>query len=163
MTVAQPLKRQPIDLNHLVDEAAVDFLDSATRKSQRISLAQTVEPLLVQGDGVLLKKALDNLLSNALKYTQSGGDVIIGTQQDEDECVVFVQDTGSGIHPDEIGQLFQPFQRLSSAGDEYGTGLGLSLVKLIVERHFGRVSVESVLGTGSIFRIHLPAAHEPLD
>ena len=72
-------------------------------------------------------------------------------------AVVTIQDSGSGISLDDQQELFRPFTRLSSAGTERGAGLGLSLVKTVVERHGGRVTVYSALGQGTIFGIHVPA------
>jgi signal transduction histidine kinase len=104
-----------------------------------------------------------NLLSNAVKFTPAGGQISLTVTsqnrgEDQHRLCLIVQDTGIGIAPDHIPQLFQPFYQVdSSLSRQYeGTGLGLTLIKLLTELHGGQVSVSSELGQGSTFTILLP-------
>jgi signal transduction histidine kinase len=154
------LERQPCDLNHIVELVAFEFEPIAAQKSQHLRLQQVATPLVVHGDSLLLQHAIGNLVSNAIRYTPTEGQITIQTQDSQDEFTVIVQDDGPGINPDDQHKLFRPFVRLKSAGQERGSGLGLSLVKTVVERHGGRISVESSPGQGTLFAVHLPA-HRP--
>jgi signal transduction histidine kinase len=155
------LERQPCDLNHITRQAVADFEIAAAKKSQHVTFQPDIDLADVTGDALLLREAIGNLISNAVKYSPQGGEIVVRTGMEADEVVVTIQDSGSGISLDDQQKLFRPFARLLSAGTERGYGLGLSLVKTVVERHGGRVTVDSVLGQGAIFGIHLPADHPP--
>jgi two-component system phosphate regulon sensor histidine kinase PhoR len=107
----------------------------------------------------LLEQAVVNLIDNAVKYSPAGSTVLVEAKRDAEALVVSVQDHGCGIEPEHLERLFERFYRVDKARSRKlgGTGLGLSIVKHIVQTHRGRVSVESVPGKGSVFRIHLPA------
>jgi two-component system, OmpR family, phosphate regulon sensor histidine kinase PhoR len=106
----------------------------------------------------LLEQAVANLVDNAVKYSAEGGDVEVALVDGRDEIVVSVRDQGQGVPREHLPRLFERFYRVDKARsrDMGGTGLGLAIVKHIAQIHGGRVSVESVLGQGSTFRIHLP-------
>ena len=104
----------------------------------------------------LLAQVLDNLVSNAVKFTPAGGTVWVRAASEDDGVALMVQDTGPGIPPDEVPKVFDRFFRASTAGEAPGTGLGLSIVKAIVEAHEGVIAVESELGVGTTFRCVLP-------
>jgi PAS domain S-box-containing protein len=112
-----------------------------------------------------IRQVLINLLNNAIKFTPSGGTVVLVVNQHPlSKTLEFhVQDTGIGIAPEHLTQLFQPFMQIdSSLNREYaGTGLGLALVKRIMDLHGGTVSVNSHLGQGSCFTVSLPISHQP--
>jgi len=112
----------------------------------------------VIGDRTLLRQAIGNLVDNAIKYTPTGGLVSVGMDLSENVAVVRVSDTGIGITPENQVRLFEKFYRIKrrETTDISGTGLGLALVKSIVERHQGRVWLESELNRGSTFYIALP-------
>jgi signal transduction histidine kinase len=114
----------------------------------------------VVGDPIRLKQVIGNLITNALKYTPEGGSIWVRVRPEEHRILIEVQDTGYGIPAEAQAKLFQRFYRVRIAGAENieGTGLGLSLVKAVVEQHGGRVAAESEQGTGSTFRIWLPIA-----
>ena len=116
----------------------------------------------LHADRARLAQVLDNLISNALKFTSPGGHVAVRTSQHADVCVIEVSDNGSGISDEDQGRLFQRFFRTASATDQaiQGTGLGLAIVKAIVEAHDGTISVESIAGEGTVFRVELPLARE---
>jgi PAS domain S-box-containing protein len=146
-----------VDLDHLVEEcveAAKPFADE-----KGIELAADVEriPSMI-GDRSRLGQVLDNLVSNALKFTNEGGSVSIRISAHDGEAVVEVEDNGIGIAPEEQDQLFDRFFRSSEATERAipGTGLGLTIAQAIVERHEGSIEVESAPGKGTTMRVRLP-------
>lgn len=117
-------------------------------------------PILFHGDRRALRQVLINLLSNALKFTADGGEVGLTVEQRTDGGVsIVVRDSGIGIPEDQISDIFQPFQRGTAAqvAMREGAGLGLAMVKALVEMHGGRVDVASIIGVGSNFQVSLPA------
>ncbi len=114
--------------------------------------------LLVEANPPLLEQAIVNLIDNAVKYSPEGTAVHITAAPEDDEVVIAVSDAGQGVSREHLPRLFERFYRVDKARsrDLGGTGLGLSIVKHVTQAHGGRVSVESVLGRGSTFRIHLP-------
>jgi signal transduction histidine kinase len=106
----------------------------------------------------LFSQAVVNLISNAIKYTDEGGEVVLYTERDATELRIVVRDNGLGIPEEDLPHLFHRFYRVASPSHRTreGTGLGLAIVKMIAEQHGGSVSVESQLGRGSRFTIHLP-------
>lgn len=116
------------------------------------------EPVEVRGDTVRLGQAVDNLVSNALKFTPAGGTVTVSLRRDGDEAVVSVTDTGIGIPAVELSQLSQRFFRASTATRNAvpGVGLGLTITKAIVTAHGGRLDIASEEGVGTSFSLRLP-------
>lgn len=110
------------------------------------------------GDKDLLSVAFSNLVANAIKYTPPGGTISLNVREETDALVVEVRDTGVGIPPDMTERIFERFVRSEQHDIQSrpGSGLGLALVKEIVELHEGHVEVESELGAGSTFRVRLP-------
>ena len=106
----------------------------------------------------LLEQAVVNLVDNAIKYSAEGGEVEVALVENNDEIVVSVRDQGQGVAREHLPRLFERFYRVDKARsrDMGGTGLGLAIVKHIAQIHGGRVSVDSVVGLGSTFRVHLP-------
>jgi signal transduction histidine kinase len=107
-------------------------------------------------DRVRLEQVLTNLITNAAKFSAPGTDIQVQVRSDNASVVLSVADQGSGIAPEAIGQLFQPFARVGGERDVTGTGLGLYITKAIVEAHGGRIWVESVVGRGTTFFVRLP-------
>jgi two-component system phosphate regulon sensor histidine kinase PhoR len=107
----------------------------------------------------LLAQAVSNLIDNAVKYSNSGGQVIIRAVRREDGVYIEVEDRGTGIAKEYLPRLFERFYRVdpSRSRDMGGTGLGLAIVKHVAQAHGGRVTVESEEGKGSVFSIVLPA------
>ncbi len=103
-------------------------------------------------------QVLTNLLSNAIKFSPEGGDVVVSVQQQEHQLFVHISDEGIGIPDQELGRLFQKFNRLDNSSSRKigGTGLGLAICKEIVEAHDGKIMVRSAEGEGSVFSIVLP-------
>jgi signal transduction histidine kinase len=105
-----------------------------------------------------MRQVIANLLDNAVKYTPAGGRVEVGTSARDGEVLLSVRDTGIGIPREELPRIWERLYRGDKSRSEHGLGLGLSLVKAIVEAHGGRVTVESSRDQGSQFLLHLPRA-----
>ena len=129
--------------------------------AQAVELECAVEEVpAVRGDPGRLGQLLDNLISNAVKFTPNGGHVDVRVFPQNGDVAIEVADTGIGISANEQGQLFQKFFRTSAAGDRaiQGTGLGLSISKAIIEAHAGRIELESEENVGTTIRVLLPVA-----
>ncbi len=162
------VERGPCHLGLILAEAVSSLRTRAAAKDIVLKIESPTGPgpgknnLVVQGDRALLRQAVINLLDNAIKYTREGGTVSAElsahTHNGSNRAVIRVADTGIGIAPDEQARLFERFYRTKGGGraDASGIGLGLAIVKSIVERHNGKVWVESRLNEGSAFYISLP-------
>lgn len=130
----------------------------AERNSLQLSMQPVRSQVTVECDPSAIHQVLANLLDNAIKYTPSGGSVVVGVVERETKLAVYVSDTGIGIHADHIPRLFERFYRVDKARSRElgGTGLGLAIVKHLVQAHEGTIWVESELGTGSTFWFALP-------
>ncbi len=149
---------RPIDVVGIVQNVYNNALIHANRKRQTFELRIPSMSVSVKGDEVQLREAIDNLVSNAIKYTPEGGRVCVRLLVDDSQQVRFeVEDTGYGIPENQQARLFQPFYRAKTAETRQieGTGLGLHLVKNIIERHSGQLTVQSVYGKGSTFSFTL--------
>ena len=153
---------EPVDLRGLV-EASVDSFQptaAANRLQVKVSGAQT---LLIYGDAFRLRQAIDNVVSNAVKYTPAGGhvDIVLATAQDG-RAEVVVADTGSGMSPDDVARLFQPYFRSERAERSGipGTGLGMVVVQDVVTAHGGTIDVDSALGRGTRMFLRFPRRQE---
>jgi signal transduction histidine kinase len=134
----------------------------ATAKRITFTIDPVPPDLKVMADRARLAEILDNLISNAVKYTLPGGRVRVSCEAHERELVTHVEDTGQGFDEAELGGVFAG-QRMSSrpTGGESSTGLGLVIVKKLVELHGGRIWVTSRKGEGSTFSFSLPLAKQP--
>ena len=156
------LRREPMDLAGLAREVCAANRPLAEAKAQRLDC--TAEPgLLLSGDAERLREALDNLVSNAIKYSFPEGGIAVRVYREAGEIVCAVADQGPGLSPEDTDRLFGRFQRLSAkpTGGEGSTGLGLSIVKRIAELHGGRATAESAgPGMGAVFSVRFPAGTE---
>ncbi len=120
---------------------------------------------MIHVDRTRFKQVLLNLLSNAVKYNREGGDVVLETGQPEDgRLSIAVRDTGLGIPPERLDQLFDPFDRLGAENSGLeGTGIGLTITKRLVEEMGGAITVESTPGEGSVFRVAFPLSSESME
>jgi len=116
------------------------------------------ESIWLFADAARLEQVIVNLLTNATKFTHDAGQISLGVQQEDDECVLRVRDNGIGIAPEMLPHIFELFTQAERSLDRSrgGLGIGLTLVQRIVEMHKGRVEVFSVMGKGTEFVVHLP-------
>jgi signal transduction histidine kinase len=151
------LERGKVDLAALAADCVEAARPVADQRSIDLQLAAVPVPALV-GDRGRLAQVLDNLVSNALKFTPEGGRVEVRTSTTDDCVYLEVEDSGMGVPAAEQPRLFERFFRAASATEQAipGTGLGLAIVKAIVEAHAGRIEVVSAPGKGTTFRIELP-------
>ncbi|MDX6371365.1 MAG: two-component system, OmpR family, phosphate regulon sensor histidine kinase PhoR [Nocardioidaceae bacterium] len=154
------LTRLPVSLTDLVVEAADALQPAAQGAEVALDVDVPDDPVVAKVDGPRLRQVIDNLLSNAVKYTEPGGSISVRLRQSGDVVELAVSDTGIGVAPEEVGRLFGRFFRGTNATQRHipGAGLGLSIVRAIVEAHGGLVTVDSTPGEGSTFRIELPVA-----
>jgi len=147
---------RPLEVRPLFENAAAIFAMPST--SQQIKYELSPDVPRAHGDEVLLHQALINLISNAIKYSPEGSDVILGASWNADSVTLFVKDEGIGMPPESLDKIFEIFYRVDDASKRQiaGTGLGLALVKEIVSAHNGRVWAESTPGRGSTFYVSLP-------
>lgn len=154
-----PLTRLPIDLREVALDV-VNLLDStASSKGLKLDVHLDDGPLLVPGDPTEIDQLIGNLVSNAVKYTPSGGTVALSIRRRGAETEIQVADDGLGIADEDQARIFRAFYRTENpaALNEPGTGLGLAIVATVVERHGGRVEVDSRLGDGTTFTVTLPS------
>jgi PAS domain S-box-containing protein len=151
------LESGPLDVNEIVDDAVQAAQPAAAAKSITLSADLGTLPE-IQGDRARLAQVLDNFVSNAVKFTPTGGAVTVTTHAQPGEIEIVVSDTGMGIPAAELPHLFQRFFRAerATANAIPGTGLGLAIAKAIVSGHGGRIRVDSTEGAGTTFRIILP-------
>lgn len=152
------LEMAPCNLIQVIEEAIRGIQPQAKEKLQELRWKSPGTLPLVRGNARTLRQVMDNLLGNAVKYTQEGGWIEVNASHEDGHIVVRVADNGIGIPPEEQPYIFDRFYRVES--DETagitGTGLGLSIVKAVIEKHNGRVWVESKPGIGSTFSFVLP-------
>ena len=148
------LQRQPCDLEALIRDvlAATQPLPG----DRTVTLEAPKSALPVPADAALLRRVLQNLLGNALRYTPIGGDVRIVVTPSASEVRVAVTDAGPGVAPENQQRIFEKFGQVEDRRNRQGTGLGLAFCKLAVEAHAGRIGVDSALGRGSTFWFALP-------
>ncbi len=148
-----------IDLGPIVEACLSDFQAQADYKGVRLEKMYPAVPAApLCGDAMQLQQVMNNLLLNAIKYTDPAGVVTVRMETNEGEASVHVQDTGIGIPAADLPQIFEPSFRAGNVMHREGTGLGLAIVKAIVEQHGGRVWVDSIEGQGSTFGFALPMA-----
>lgn len=137
--------------------AASQMQADQKRVNLNAEITQTNLPY-IEADQALLQQALSNLVANGIKYTESGGEVTICLEADDEQAAYHVRDTGIGISPADQQHLFEKFYRVSNKGgpEDEGSGLGLAIVKSIAEKHGGHVHLESQLGAGSTFSLIIP-------
>jgi DNA-binding response OmpR family regulator/nitrogen-specific signal transduction histidine kinase len=148
-----------VDLRKISERIRSQYQERA--ESKGILLRSECDPLHVKTDLFRLEQIIHNLLSNALRYTKSGK-IELHIKQIEGHCVIEVQDTGIGIPAEKIGHIFERFFKVDQNNQE-GTGIGLSLVHEYVEALEGTIDVNSQVGVGSRFTVHLPLYHSSVD
>lgn len=159
----QPVQRDPIDLRALVEEHVRAWKPTARQRMLTLEWEPPGEPLIARGSARELGKVVRNLLSNAVKFTPFGGRVRVTLAGNGPAVLLRVEDTGIGMSPEVLAKLFTPFFQgdATSTRAFEGTGIGLALVKTIVNRHDGDIAVESAKGRGTTMIVTLPRS--PLD
>src|SRR4249920_1803162 len=157
------LSREPVSLVEIMLECRAMVEPQAQKRDIAMTFPRFETPYFVEGDRTRVKQVLINLLFNAIKYNKPGGAVAV-------ECAlslpgsirISVRDTGAGLAPEQLAQLFQPFNRLGKeGGPEEGTGIGLVMTKRLVELMGGTIGVESSVGVGSVFWVDLKLTSAP--
>ena len=147
------------DVNDLIQNNIVMLRDNAARKGIQLK-RQEDRDAQVYADRNMINSVLQNLISNAIKFTERGGEVTVASRANDHTVEISVRDNGVGISPENLDKLFRIDENLSTSGteDEEGTGLGLVLCKEMIEKHEGRIWAESEPGRGSAFYFTLPCA-----
>ncbi|HEX5692033.1 MAG TPA: HAMP domain-containing sensor histidine kinase, partial [Roseiflexaceae bacterium] len=157
------VERTPLDLATLIRGAVSELQASTT--SHELRVCDPPAPLIVAGDAVRLEQVFTNLLGNAVKYSPDGGNVTISMGADGNQALVSISDTGLGIPPEALPQLFKRFYRVMRDDAQHisGSGIGLYVVKEIVTGHGGTIEVASAVGAGSTFTVRLPLLVSEMD
>lgn len=155
--MGETLNAETLDLETYLRDI-LEELSFSQRRTHRLVFTGPKRRIEARIDRKLLRRALVNLLNNAIKYSPDGSEVRLALTLAGGEAVIRVSDQGIGIPPDDLPRLFEPFHRAANVEGLPGTGLGLVIAKQAVEMHGGSISVESTLGRGTTFTIRLPLA-----
>jgi len=157
------LSPEPVSLAEIMHECQAMIEQQAKKRDISMTFPELKFPYFVKADRTRVKQVLINLLFNAVKYNKVGGAVVVDCAMiTADRIRISVKDTGEGLSPNELTQLFQPFNRLGQeTGIEEGTGIGLMVSKRLVELMKGEIGVESTVGVGSVFWFELNLTTEP--
>ncbi|MBE9509170.1 MAG: HAMP domain-containing histidine kinase, partial [Chloroflexi bacterium] len=145
----------PVELTPLVQETSELYASQAEQSGLTFDLTLPETPVTVQGDEAQLRRALGNLLDNAIKFTPEDGAISVALRQEGEGVELSVEDTGIGVPKDDLPHLFSRFHRGRNAAAYPGSGLGLAIVKAIVEAHGGTVAAGNT-ARGSRFTLRLP-------
>src|SRR5262245_3364004 len=154
------LREDVADVTKIVRQASHDMRAGALQAGIKLSTGLPSEPIIMKADPLRLRQVVDNVLSNAVKFTEAGGIVTMSlARQDSGDIRIKISDTGVGISEEDIPRVFMAFQQAEShlARRHVGTGLGLPMVKSLVELHGGKVSLDSRIGYGTTVTIDLPS------
>jgi len=151
------LSLEPVEIHRLLEDIHEDALILASGKEMTVTMERNDEARL-QGDPVRLRQLFRALVSNAVRYTDPGGSILIRSRRLGAEVQVSIEDTGIGIPPESLDRIFERFYRVDEARTRArgGSGLGLALARWIAEAHHGSIEVRSTPGKGSCFTVHLP-------
>lgn len=149
--------KEIVHVDELIGASCETLKDQLANKGHHLSVEIPPSLPTVWGNPLLLAQVMDNLLENSIKYTPPGGHIFIKAEIDSDQMILKFKDSGVGIPSIDLPFIFDKFFRASNAaGEASGTGLGLAIVKSIVENHYGRIWVDSVVSQGSTFNVVLP-------
>jgi len=157
------ISREPVSLDEVMLECQSMIEPQAGKRGISMRFPEFAEPCFINADRTRVKQVVINLLSNAIKYNRADGSVIVDCIAGSAQNIrINIRDTGLGLSPEKLGQLFQPFNRLGQESSaEEGTGIGLVVTKRLVELMGGTLGVESTVGTGSVFWVELDSAVRP--
>jgi signal transduction histidine kinase len=152
------LDSSPIKINHLIKTIKRDLEPKAKQKNINLSYSLLEGNYIIPGDEDYLFKAISGICENAIIYTNDNGLVEITTLKQDNNLVIEVKDNGIGIDESDLEKIFDRFYKVNKArtSNSSATGLGLTMAKLIIEKHGGKITVESKIGVGSTFKIYLP-------
>jgi two-component system, OmpR family, sensor histidine kinase TctE len=145
---------ETVDLSLLAQEVTRDWVNAALQKNIDLGFESSIQTALIQGNAVLLRELMNNLIDNAIRYTSEGGNITVGIQHEDSALIFYVQDNGIGISAENQSRIFERFYRVLGTQQE-GCGLGLTIVQEIAERHHATVTVSSD-GNGTLFLVAFP-------
>ncbi|MDX2138842.1 MAG: ATP-binding protein [Chloroflexota bacterium] len=156
---------RPTELNYTCRFLHGQFESRVKAAGLHLALEVAEADIKIALDAVQFERAVSQLINNAIDHTAEGGQIIMRTRHDPHDAMLEVEDTGTGIPPDKLADIFQAFYKVSAARtiSDSGLGLGLAIVKRIIEGHQGTIEVESEPGKGSLFRIRLPLLTDKTD
>lgn len=156
---------ESVDLYKLTDEVFEQFESKTDKRNVHLRIKGTRQKVMVYADRQRISQVMTNLISNAIKHSFDGGEVVVSFEQTKKNVITSVRDYGEGIPPEHVARIFERFYRVdkSRSREKGGTGLGLAIVKHILEGHRTRAEVESVPGKGSVFSFKLPRAKEDFE
>ena len=151
---------ETFDLYELTEEVIEQLEDKAERRNMRLQIEGNLQKVIVYADRQRISQVMTNLVSNAIKHSFEGGNVLVSFYESKKNVSVSVKDFGEGIPPEHVTRIFERFYRVdkSRSREKGGTGLGLSIVKHILENHGTRAEVDSEPGKGSVFSFRLPSS-----
>jgi CheY-like chemotaxis protein len=157
------LQEARVDLREIVTRALATTQSQTVQKAQSVTSSLPTEPVWIHGDPLRLEQVVVNLLNNASKYSDRGGQIGVELHQEEREAVLRVRDNGLGISPEMLPRIFDLFAQADQSLDrsQGGLGIGLALVKSLVGVHRGSIDVRSAPGRGSEFIVRLPVSAAP--
>lgn len=151
---------EPVALSQVLRDCETMIEPQAEKHGIEVNFTDIDQPFIVHADRTRLKQVLINLISNAIKYNKPEGTVVVSCIQSLERIRICVKDSGQGLAPEKIAQLFQPFNRLGQEGSaEEGTGIGLVMTKRLIELMDGKIGMESILGEGSTFWVEIPCSN----
>jgi signal transduction histidine kinase len=154
-----PLQRRPVNLLAVAEEAISTLFAAAEMRGMRFTLQSPPALPRVLGDRDRLYQVFLNLLDNAVKYCSAGGEAVVRLASEGGVVMVEVHDDGVGIAPEDLPYVFKPFYRSEGVRDRPGTGLGLTIVRTILDQHGASINIQSAPGRGTSFYFELPHAH----
>ena len=160
-TGTMKLSLAPVNISDLIEDTVGLYEYVAEDKNITISV-NCAKNIAMTADRNRMRQVLANLVDDAIKYTPSGGRISIDAYHEQEQTVIVVKDTGVGIPPEDIPKIWDRLYRGDKSRSQPGLGLGLSLVKAVVEAHKGRIEVHSVPGSGSAFTLHFPTTPIPI-
>ena len=153
------VQMEPTSVSDIVEEVCIEMRDVAERVSLTVSCETPEGPVRARIDPERMRDLLRRVLGNAIRFTQSGGSIRVRVIEDEDQVVIEVRDTGVGIPPEQIDEVFEDFNQLHRKPGEkrQGFGLGLAIARRIARVFGGELEAESAVGEGSTFTVRIPA------
>jgi signal transduction histidine kinase len=154
------LDLKPVNIQEIFDEVKAKYNTKCENKNISLKFNTSKETLAINADSQKISWVLSQFLDNAIKFTEPGGQIQLGTRLDGKTVNIYVFDTGIGISQDKINEIFEPFHQLDSSSTRRyeGTGLGLAMAQQIIDAHGSNISVRSKIGEGSYFEFTLPLA-----